>query len=201
VPKHIRKRLVYRSLLRGSEVAQAPAGIMRSLQILIVAAVVCATARATTLQHLTLKDMALQSTEIVRGHVQRGKTERCGPMFCTHYAVLVEDRWKGSGGAVVDMAVQGGVLNGLREVVEGAPELANGQEYVLFLWHSSLGTNLILGLSQGLFAVDAQSGEAVQSATTGHMVDGSGAGVGPDPVRMNLAEMRKYVQRVIAEGR
>jgi len=172
---------------------------MRSLQILILAAVVCATARATTLQHLTLKDMALRSTEIVRGHVQHSTTERCGPMICTHYLIQVEDRWKGSGGAVVDMAVQGGVLNGLREVWEGTPELKEGQEYVLFLWHSSLGTNLILGLSQGLFAVDAHSGEAMQTMITAHLVESSGAG--PNAVRMNLAQMRKYVQRVIAEGR
>lgn len=174
---------------------------MRSLQILTLAAVACACARATTIRHLTLKDMALRSTEIVRGHVQLGRTEKCGPMICTHYLVLVEDRWKGSGGAVVDMAVQGGVLNGLREVWEGTPELRVGQDYVLFLWHSSLGTNLILGLSQGLFAVDAQNDEAVQSAATAHVVDSSGGGAGSDSVRMNVAQMRKYVQRVIAEGR
>ena len=174
---------------------------MRSLQVLILAAVVCATAPATTLQHLTLKDMALRSTEIVRGHVQLGRTERCGPMICTHYLVLVEDRWKGSGGAVVDMSVQGGVLNGLREVWEGTPELKDGQDYVLFLWHSSLGTNLILGLSRGLFAVDAHSGEAMQTAATAHVADRPSVGAGPDAVRMNLAQMRKYVQRVIAEGR
>jgi len=174
---------------------------MRSLQILILAAVVCATAQATTLQHLTLKDMALRSTEIVRGRVQLGRTERCGPMICTHYTVQVEDRWKGLGGAVVDMAVQGGVMNGLREVGEGTPELIDGREYVLFLWHSTLGVNLILGLSQGLFAVDANSGKAVQAATTGHLVDSAGVGADADPVRMNVAEMRRYVERVIAEGR
>lgn len=199
MPKHPRKRLVYRNLLRGREVAQVLAGIMRSLQVLILAAVVCTTAPATTLQHLTLKDMALRSTQIVRGHVERTRTERCGPMICTHYLVLVEDRWKGAGGAVIDMAVQGGVLNGMREAWEGTPELKDGQDYVLFLWHSSLGTNLILGLSQGLFAVNSQSGEAVQTAATAHVVESSGADA--DPVRMNLAQMRKYVQQVIAEGR
>ena len=115
--------------------------------------------------------------------------------------VLVEDRWKGTGGVVEDMAVQGGVLNGMREVWEGTPELVDGQDYLLFLWHSSLGTNLILGLSQGLFAVDAHAQEAVQAATTGHMVNDSGSEVTRGAVRMNLAQMRKYVQRVIAEGR
>ena len=196
-----RKLLVPQRLQLGSEVAHRTAGIMRSLQILILAVFVWAAAQATTLQHLSLKDMALRSTEIVRGHVQRNRTDRCGPMICTHYLVLVEDRWKGSGGAVVDLAVQGGVLNGMREVGEGTPELAEGREYVLFLWHSPLGINLILGLSQGLFAVDADGGNAVQAAVTAHLVDSSGAGADSDPMRMNLAQMRRYVQRVIAEGR
>jgi len=174
---------------------------MRSLQFLMVAAAVCSAARATTLQHLTVKDMALRSTQVVRGYVQHDRTGTCGPMVCTHYRVVVSDWWKGSGGHVVDIAVQGGVLNGMRETWEGTPELVDGQEYVLFLWHSSLGTNLILGLSQGLFTVDQRAGEAVQSAATGHVVESSGAGVNPDPVRMNLAQMRKYVQRVVAEAR
>jgi hypothetical protein len=174
---------------------------MRSLQFLILAGVVCALASASTLQHLTLKDMALQSSDIVRGHVQRGKTAWHGSQLFTHYTVFVSDRWKGAGGPAMDLALAGGVLDGRRQTWAGTPDLTEGREYVLFLWHSPSGLNLIIGLSQGLFAVNTESAEALQTSTSEPMVDGSGAAMTADPVRMSLAEMRKYVRQTIAEGR
>jgi hypothetical protein len=145
--------------------------------------------------------MALQATDIVRGRVQRGKPAWRGSQLYTHYLVFVSDRWKGTGGPVVDLAVQGGVLDGLRQTWAGAPDLVDGKDYVLFLWRSPSGLNLIIGLSQGLFAVNSPGDEGLQASTAEVMVDGSGAGMTPAPVRMKLAEMRRYVQRAIAEGR
>jgi hypothetical protein len=174
---------------------------MRSLQFLIFAGLVCLPVRSSTLQHLSLKEMALQSTEVVRGHVQRGKSAWHGSQLFTHYLVFVDDRWKGSGGPVVDMAVQGGVVDCQRQTAAGAPELADGGEYVLFLWRSPSGLNLIIGMSQGLFVVNSPGEEAVQASTTEIMLDHSGAGVRAAPVRMKLADMRKYVQRAVVEGR
>jgi hypothetical protein len=173
---------------------------MRSLQVLMLVAFVCLPARTSTLQQLSLKDMALQSTDIVRGHVQRGKPAWHGAQLFTHYLVFVGDRWKGTGGPVVDLAVQGGVLDGLRQTWAGTPDLVDGREYVLFLWRSPSGLNLIIGLSQGLFVVNSPGEEAVQTSTTEAMVDRTGAGVTAVPVRMKVAEMRKYVQRVVVEG-
>jgi hypothetical protein len=174
---------------------------MRSLQFLILAGLVCLPARTSTLQHLSLKDMALHSTDIVRGHVQRGRAAWYGSQVFTHYLVSVSDRWKGTGGPVLDLAVQGGVLDGLRQTCAGAPDLAEGREYVLFLWRSPSGMNLIIGLSQGLFEVNSSSDEAVQGSNTEVMVDRSGAGMTAAPVRMKIEEMRRYVQRAIAEAR
>jgi hypothetical protein len=174
---------------------------MRSLQFLILVCLVWVPARTSTLQHLTLKDMALQSTEIVRGHVQRGKPAWHGSQLFTHYLVSVTDRWKGAGGPVVDLSVQGGVLDGLRQTWAGTPSLADGHEYVLFLWRSPSGLNLVIGLSQGLFAVNSPAEEALQSSTTEAMVDQAGAEMTAAPMRMKLTEMRNYVQRVLAEGK
>lgn len=174
---------------------------MRSLQFLIFAGLFCLPARSSTLQHLSLKEMALQSTDIVRGHVQRGKPAWHGSQLFTHYLVFVSDRWKGTGGPVIDLAVQGGVLDGQRQTWAGTPDLMDGREYVLFLWHSRSGLNLIIGLSQGLFVVNSPGGEAVQAAVTEVMLDKSGAGMKPEPVRMKLAEMRKFVEQAVVEGR
>ena len=174
--------------------------VMRSLRSLVLTGLVCLPAWTSTLQQLTLKDMAIKSTDIVRGHVQRGKPAWHGSQLFTHYLVFVHDRWKGTGVPVVDVAVQGGVLDGLRQVWAGTPDLADGHEYVLFLWHSPSGLNLILGLSQGLFEVNPAA-EAVQASSKEAMVNRSGADVTPAPLRMKLAEMRKYVQRAVAEVR
>jgi hypothetical protein len=174
---------------------------MRSLQFLILAGLVCLPARASTLQHLSLKDMAVQSTDIVRGHVQRGKPAWHGSQLFTHYMVFVSDRWKGTGGPVVDLALQGGALDGLRQTWAGTPDLDEGREYVFFLWRSPSGLNLIIGLSQGLFEVHSPSEEAVQASSKEAIVDHSGTATTAAPVRMKLAEMRKYVQRAVAEVR
>lgn len=174
---------------------------MRSWQFLILAGLVCLPARTSTLQRLSLKDMALQSTDIVRGHVQRGRSEWHGSMLFTHYLVFVSDRWKGTGGPVVDLAVQGGVKDGLRQSWAGTPDLVDGREYVLFLWRGHSGLNVIVGLSQGLFVVNPPDEEAVQASSTEAMVNGAGASTTATPVRMKITEMRKYVQRAIAEAR
>jgi len=174
---------------------------MRSLQFLMLAGLVCLPASSSTLQHLSLDEMASQSTDIVRGHVQRGKPAWHGSQLFTHYLVFVSDRWKGTGGPVVDVAVQGGVLDGVRQTWAGTPELVDGHDYILFLWRGRSGLSLILGLSQGLFLVNTPGEEAMQSSTREAMVDRSGADVNPAPVRMKIAEMRKYVQRVVAEKR
>jgi ketol-acid reductoisomerase len=93
------------------------------------------------------------------------------------------------------------VLDGRRQTWAGTADLVEGREYVLFLWHSPSGLNLIIGLSQGLFAVDAANSDALQASTSEPMVDGSGAVMTADPMRMSLGEMHNYVKQAIAEGR
>jgi len=174
---------------------------MRSLRFLILAGLVWLPARTTTLQHLTLEEMAVKSTDIVRGHVQRGKALWHGSQLFTHYLVFVSDRWKGTGGPVVDLALQGGVADGLRQVWAGTPELQAGRDYVLFLQRTPSGLNLIIGLSQGLFEVDTKAGQAVQASTNEAIVNRKGAEMAAAPLRMNVAELRRCVQRAVAEVR
>ena len=58
-----------------------------------------------------------------------------------------------------EVAVPGGVVNGIRQIVAGAPELKPGQEYVLFLWTSRSGLTQVIGLSQGLFKLSEEGSE------------------------------------------
>ena len=173
---------------------------MRSLVAFVLAGLSSLPAGAATLQRLSLDEMAVQSTEIVRGRVQRSGAGLHGSMVYTHYSVFVSDRWKGTGGRVVDVALQGGEAAGIKQSFDGVPELADGQEYVLFLWRSRSGLNLIMGLSQGLFAVTGSSAKAValQTAPGERMVGAPGAS--GEPVRMSVAEMRKRVQVAAARA-
>ncbi|MBM3795519.1 MAG: hypothetical protein FJW31_15985 [Acidobacteria bacterium] len=108
---------------------------------------------ATTLEKLTLDDMVLKSTEIVRGRVVDISTVRQGPLIVTQIRAVVTERWKGPQASVVDVFLHGGTFQGLRQTFSGTPELANGAEYVFFLWAGKSGRRQIIGLSQGLFDI------------------------------------------------
>jgi hypothetical protein len=98
------------------------------------------------------------------------------------------------------VAVPGGVAGGLRQMVAGAPVLANGQQYVIFLWTSKSGLTQVIGLSQGLFAVTENSAGAaaiVRPASISMMLNQSGQVVTDQPVSMTLTALRTEIQSVL----
>ena len=120
--------------------------------------------QSATLQQLSMSDLIAKSTSIVRGTVQGSYTAYSGPVIFTHYRVQVAEKWKGSAGATVDVAVPGGVANGIRQTYSGAPQFQSGDQYVLFLWTGKSGMTQIMGFSQGAFAV-VQDGTSNPSVT------------------------------------
>jgi hypothetical protein len=78
--------------------------------------------------------------------------------------------------------------------VAGAPSLREGDEYVLFLWAGASGEMQILGMSQGVFALerDADGQERlVQGVPAEPAVDRStGRLVTDRPIRLRLSELR-----------
>jgi len=109
-----------------------------------------------TLEQLSLSDMSAKSTAIVRAKVLSSYAAMSGPVIYTHYQLQVSERYKGASQSTVDLAIPGGVANGVRQVW-GAPQLSAGEEYVFFLWTGKSGLTQVMGLSQGLFTV-AQDG-------------------------------------------
>ena len=83
--------------------------------------------QSATLQQLSMSDLIAKSTSIVRGTVQGSYTAYSGPVIFTHYRVQVAERWKGSAGATVDVAVPGGVASGIRQTYSGAPQFQSGR--------------------------------------------------------------------------
>jgi hypothetical protein len=135
----------------------------RKLSVSVGALALCAIASATTLELLTLDDMIVKSTDIVRCRVMsasasfRGIPGRGGAIY-THYTVAVTNRWKGKNATQMDVAVPGGVAQGIRQIASGSPTPQIGSEYVMFLWTSRSGLTQIIGLSQGLFKIETITG-------------------------------------------
>ena len=152
--------------------------------------------QCATLERLSLDDMIAKSTSIVRGKVTGSYTAFAGPVIYTHYTVQISEKLKGSAGATVDVAVPGGIANGLRQSFSGTPTFQTGDEFVFFLWTSKAGLTQVIGLTQGLFMI-APDGTADPVATrnASHelMLDSSGRPVKDQTLTMHLSELRTRI--------
>jgi hypothetical protein len=160
---------------------------------------------ATTLEQLTIDEMAQQSTAIVRARVTGSHAGRRGTNIYTYFQLQVLETWKSSGQSSAEVAVPGGVVEGIRQSVSGAPELKPGQEYVMFLWTSRSGLTQVIGLSQGLFKLSEESsaggpGVAVvqRPAASELMFNRSGLPVDDHAVSMQLQDLRARVLQALA---
>src|ERR1700722_13396983 len=167
-----------------------------------IAAVLCALsglAAATTLQQLSTNAMIQQSTAIVRVQVTGSTPVLRGREIYTQYQFTVLETLKAAPNGVDanSVSVPGGTMQGIRQMVAGAPALVSGQQYVIFLWTSKSGLTQIIGLSQGLFNVMQDSSGAqvlVRPATAATMVGQNGAPVADTAVTMTLSALRAQIQ-------
>lgn len=174
---------------------------MRRFLMSAVVAACLAPLPGSTLLHLSLSDMILKSTTIVRATVQPSYSDLRGSAIYTHYQVQVEKTYKGTAAASLDLAVPGGALNGAQQVVSGSPTLAAGQDYFLFLWTSRSGLTQVIGLSQGLFQVNSNSsGQLIvsRSGSSERMLNSSGQAMSDSDIQMTLSQMANRIQSVLA---
>ena len=169
------------------------------------AAGACVPVRATTLQQLSLGEMAQKATAIVRAKVT-GSVEvlRGTDVFTVYQLETLETVKAPNGIKPADVAVPGGVAGGLRQVVTGAPVLHAGQEYVLFLWTSRSGLTQLMGMSQGLFTVErTTTGDviATRAAAGEQILDGEGRAVRDEVLSMPWAELKSKVMKTLTAGR
>jgi hypothetical protein len=162
-----------------------------------------ATLSAATLVQLSLDEMVVQSTAIIRGKVTGSYAAFSGNVIYTHYSVQVLERLKGSGSGsgTVDVAVPGGTANGLQQTFSGAPVLVAGDEYVLFLWAGKSGITQVIGLTQGMFSIP--SGAAADPVTTRAagrelmLARGTGLAVKDQTLVLKLSELRSRIAAVL----
>ena len=164
-----------------------------SLSLAALAANLCLL-HGATLQQLSLDDMIHKSTSIVRGTVQSTGGVMHGRYIYTHYTINVVEQWKGTPVTQIDVAIPGGIANGLQETIAGAPALVSGQEYVLYLWKSPNGLTHVIGLSQGVFV--SANGMVTRPPIAEPMVNAQGGNSADPGMQMTLGAMRT---RVLAE--
>ncbi|MEP7363096.1 MAG: hypothetical protein ABI972_07565 [Acidobacteriota bacterium] len=153
--------------------------------------------QAATLERLSMDEMIQKSTEIVRGRVTTLGVSTKGSILYTLARVEVLERWKGASAESVEVWIPGGRSGNLRQTFSGAPALAVGSEYVLFLWAGTSGNRQVIGFSQGAFDVklDAKGNLQMQRAASSEtMLDERGVQVGDVPVRMSLIELRQKLK-------
>lgn len=161
---------------------------------------------ATTLLQLPLPEMAQKSTAIVRAKVTASSGVLRGSDVYTVYKLSPLEIWKAPAvGAPREVDIPGGVAGGLRQPVDGAPALAVGHEYVLFLWTSRTGITQLIGLSQGLFDVrmaGTAAGPMVwRSPASERILDAQGRAIHDQALSMKLTDLKAQVARALAGGR
>jgi hypothetical protein len=162
--------------------------VLKTVRVALCLAFCLAPARSATLELLSLNDLISKSTSIVQAQVTGSSAAYSGTVIYTHYKVSVVAQWKGAAKTTVDVLVPGGTANGMRQTFPGVPQLATGQQYVLFLWQSPKGATYTLGYTQGVFTV--LNGSATQMATTETMLSpGTGQVVKNQPIGMPLAQL------------
>jgi hypothetical protein len=111
-----------------------------------------------TLQRLSLDDLIQKSSGIVRAKVVGSYTDFRGAAIYTHWKLQIVESWKGGGQSTAEVMVPGGSARGFHQSVPGAPQLAAGKEYLLFLWTSKSGSIYLTGWGQGVFNLTRSSG-------------------------------------------
>jgi hypothetical protein len=176
--------------------------VKRAVLSVLLLACLLAPLPSATLERLSLNQMILASTAIVRAKVTSSYAAFSGPIIYTHYQIRVSETLKGSSAGAVEFVVQGGVANNLRQTFSGVPQFSVGDEYVFFLWTGKRGVTQIMGLTQGLFSV-AQDGSANPTTTrsANHEVmlqRGTGQQVKDQTLVMTMSQLRAQIAATMA---
>ena len=154
------------------------------------------------MQQLSMDDLAVKSTAVVRGRVTDTYMALTGPTVYTHYHLAVSETWKGTAAGTVDVALPGGTASGIQQSYPGVPQLAIGTEYVVYLWTSPGGVTMPTGFSQGIFTVTGTATSAMtltRSASSELMLDASGHPVHDHPVSMPISDMKSAVASALSK--
>lgn len=179
-----------------------PLNVKRHFRFTLVLTFCMAPLQCATLERLSLDDLIVKSTSIIRAKVAGSYTGFTGPVIYTHYKLQILEQLKGQ--ASSELVIPGGIAGGQRQFFAGMPSFQNGDEYVFFLWTGSDGLTQVTGLTQGLFRVTAASSDPplTREATHELMLDRQTARpVRDQTITMRLSDLRSHVKTTLAAQR
>lgn len=129
-------------------------------RVLSVAMLVCllaAHARATVLVPADLAELSREAQVIARGQVVAidARWSDGRRTIETIVTLETESYLKGEMGRMVQFRVPGGSMGRYRNIVMGAPQFSVGQRIIVFLGASGPRVPFVLGLSQGVYRLQA----------------------------------------------
>ena len=146
----------------------------RAMLLALVALALAPHVAATTVEPLDDSALVERSAVIARVVVTSARAERVGRRVLTFYEVDVVDTWhaRDAAGAQVKrtvVALPGGVVDGIGQLVPGTPRLQVGKQYVLCLGDDNgpSGARGVVGLWQGAFGVVDAAGARLRPFTHG----------------------------------
>jgi hypothetical protein len=159
--------------------------------IAILATVALATpASASVLRGMTVKELRSGADAIVSGRVAGARAVSDGRTIETVVRVRVAARHKGETERVITMRLPGGVADGRRLVVPGAPQLERGEQVLLFLYRAGQEWRPV-GLFQGVWMLDPADTDTARSSDSGgaSLLRDSGATLAVDLDRRSVAQL------------
>lgn len=123
---------------------------------------------ATTLARMSVAQMSQAAPAIVRARCLDNATRWDAGDIWTFTSFAVEEVWKGSVPAQINVRLLGGTAENLTSTVAGIPHFRAGEIVILFLEPTSRGDLSILSWEQGTFRVrrDARSGAEIVTEDT-----------------------------------
>lgn len=174
----------------------------------LVVALLAMPARATSLRHLDVRDLTLESNDIVIGVVESSRSywNEAKTRILTDVDLRVTRSLKGASGHLT-LTQLGGEVDGARYTVPGCPAFQAGEEALFFVWRDAGGRAQVNGLAQGKFDIrrdPVTDVRTVQRVTPGFAVRDlralRAARPGEQPADLRLDDLIAEIQRVLADG-
>ncbi len=147
---------------------------------------------ATTVEKLTLDDLAARAEEIVQGVVRTSRTYWSGKLILTTTTIEVTEAIKGKPTRTMEITTVGGQIGDTVLHVGGMPVFVSGETTIVFVGKSN-GYLTVLGLGQGKFTVS--NGEVANSPSELTFPDGKPAHATRVPIQIFKNEIRSMVDR------
>src|SRR5204863_6040556 len=176
--------------------------------ILLAATLLAAPGHATSLRHLDVHDLTLESSDIIVGVVEGSRSywNDARTRILTDVDVRVTRSLKGNPGARLTLTQLGGEVDGARYTVPGCPAFQAGEEALFFVWRDARGRAQVNGLGQGKFDIrrDPAGVPTVQRMAPGFGVRDTrmlrSLEAGESPPRLLLDDLIAEIGRALADG-